>query len=32
MAFTLLYRLRALLITGEAPTISPQPPGRRGDH
>lgn len=32
VAFTMLYRLRALLITGEAPTTSGQPSGRSGDH
>ncbi|WP_432565111.1 hypothetical protein [Kineococcus sp. SYSU DK003] len=29
--FTVLYRLRALLQTGEIPTITPQPSGRKGD-
>jgi hypothetical protein len=31
-AFTVLYRLRALLQTGEIPTISPQPAARAEDH
>jgi hypothetical protein len=31
-AFTLLYRLRALLQTGEIPTISPQPAAREENH
>ena len=30
-AFTMLYRLRALLQTGEIPTISPQPSAREED-
>ncbi len=29
--YTLLYRLRALVQTGEVPTITPQPAGRPGD-
>ncbi|MGQ7296258.1 hypothetical protein [Quadrisphaera sp. KR29] len=28
LAFTLLYRLRALLVTGEVPTLRPQPAAR----
>ncbi len=31
LAFTVLYRLRALLLTGEVPTITPQPSARAAE-